>query len=225
MTTELQKSLPRPLISRRDIAKSLAGRPSGDLGVDALLADVGCRARLVRAKPKNLKTLLAFSGSSGLLLVPYHPDPKQRVDCVLAPRELAMATWLGTVEVPTLTMSHRTSTDRPIEDEVSPQSALQDTVIGGTGNRQTLSIEVRVHGRPGWQVLCVTDGTTQWGVSRLNEDVKLHRGRLLGLWALLRQVAVNRPIEPPPVQSSGDSTACESLASSDRKQSQVGSPS
>ena len=219
MTTELQKSLLQPLINRHDIAESLAGRSSGDLGVDALLTDVRCRARLVRAMPKSLQTLLVFSGSNGLLLVPYHPDPLREVDCALAPRELALATWLGTVQAPPLTMPHRTSADPTVVDQVSPQALLQDAVLGGTGIRQTLSIEVHMKSEPGWQALCVTGRTTLWGFGQLDETVKLQRGGMLGLWALLRQVAT-----PPLLELLGDVTACENLVPSDRIQNQVGSP-
>lgn len=219
MTGELQKSLIRPLISRRDISESLAGRSSGDLGVDNLLVDVQCRGRLVRAMPKSLQTLLVFSGSNGLLLVPYHPDSRRGVDCVLAPRELALATWLGTVPAPPLTMPQRISAEPPVEDEVDPRSVLLDAVLGETGIRETLSIEVHRHGNPGWQALCVTGRSTRWGFGQLNERIRLQRRGLLGLWALLGQIAV-----PEPGELLREATLYESLGSSDRIQNLVGGP-
>lgn len=232
MTTEVQESLVRPLVSRRDIAEGLAGRASGDLRIDRVLADVRCRARLVRARPRSLQTLLVFAGSDGLLLVPYHSDPQESVDCVLAPRELALATWLGTVQTPPLTplaplapltINQQASSVQPVATELSPQIALRDTVLGGTGIRETLSVEAHPHGMPGWQALCVTSRTTVWGFGQLNESVKLNRGGLLGLWALLRQVAI--PTSGLPVADVlGDVMVCANLDSSERNQSLVGGP-
>lgn len=218
MTTEIKNSLVRPRINRREISESLAGRAGGDLGVDAFLQDVRCRARLVRAMPKSLQTLLVFSGCNGLLLVPYHPDSQRRVDCVMAPRELAMATWLGTVQPPPLTVPQLDRDSRLVGDDVSPRTSLQDAALGRNGIRQALSIEVHLKGEPAWQALCITGRTTHWGFGPLNENIELQRGGLLGLWALLRQVAI-----PPPAGLLGDAKVCESLASSDRIQNEAGS--
>jgi hypothetical protein len=232
MTTRTQQSIVRPRVSRRDISEALAGKPSGDFEVDRQMAAVRCRARLLRAIPQSLQTLLVFSGSEGLLLVPYHPDPLHVVDCVLAPRQLAMATWLGIVQAPPLTVPQRNNASPSAQDAASPRTVLQETVLGGSEVRQALSLEVRFPGEPGWQLLCVTDTTTRWGFGPVDQSVVLQHGGLLGLWSLLRQVAIiprlqttgtrSTSVHSDPADVLGDTTACESLIPSDRNQNQVG---
>jgi hypothetical protein len=198
-------------LSRRALGQSLLGVPTGNPHVDTATAAVAVRARLIRAEPARMHSLLVFSGPNGLVVAPFVPDPLAEVDCIVATPAQAMGTWLDVVRAPIATTqptpevcgsAERRSPRRdPNESgpcQVSPKMSLQESFLGHGGMRAVLSLEVHSRGAAPWQALTVTGRTTRWGVADPGQDVSVRHGCLLDLWVLLRRV-----VQIPTVSSNG----------------------